>query len=96
MTIKHEIRRKLAMVIGVSKYDDSNLNQLPSSIYNGSDLSETLKHHGYTVYNEIGTVKGAELRSSIDRFFREQVRPDDQAIFYFSGHNVCDTYGDFF
>ncbi len=91
---------KKALVVGVSHYDDKNLNDLDFCEKDGQAMFELLTSLGYDIKIEnklIGKVPGLLLREKIIDFFQDSnIRARDTLLLYFSGHGVPDMDDIFF
>jgi tetratricopeptide (TPR) repeat protein/streptogramin lyase len=87
-----------ALVISVSDYSTSNLQDLEFCKNDGEDMYELLKSLGYEIpgnHKLVGQVRYDTVRDAIFDFFdNTHTRADDTLIFYYSGHGVPDTDGD--
>lgn len=88
---------KIALIIGIDKYYDENLEQLPSCRKDAKDLSNLLSKErfdytiftgksimGSTVEKENGW---SDIQKTISNFFG-YAKPNDTLLFYFSGHGI--------
>jgi len=91
---KSDQRKRKALVIAVSDYDDlPKENQLPFCANDGKAIYEVLKRQNYDIPDDmrlIGRVEGRKLRSTILDFFGRSAQPNDTLVFYFSGHGIGD------
>lgn len=76
--------RKLALVIGIGKYD--SLESLSNPENNASDMSSTLKSINFTVTTALHP-KRIELQHILAEF-ENSIQPGDLVLFYFSGHGI--------
>jgi len=89
-----------ALVIGVSDYNETTINDLEFCRNDGEKILETLRTIGYDASNNIhngliGHVKFDQLRNSIYDFFANPNNgANDTLIFYYSGHGIPDNDGD--
>jgi hypothetical protein len=75
---------RLALVIGNDKYQS-----IPALLKAGEDaksMGEVLKNAGFRV-TSLQNATYREIVKSVDKFSRE-IKPDDQAVFFFAGHGV--------
>jgi len=89
---------KKALVIGVSEYDNDDIQKLEFCRNDGEKVRETLQAISYRVsedYKLIGRVEFDKMRDTIYDFFdNTNTKADDTLLFYYSGHGVPDTDGD--
>jgi S-DNA-T family DNA segregation ATPase FtsK/SpoIIIE len=89
--------KRKALVIGVSDYQDENLENLDFCKNDVSVISELLRKNGYDLPENkilIGKVSYGVMKKAIISFFRDKdTNTDDTLLFYFSGHGVLDGYG---
>jgi uncharacterized caspase-like protein len=87
--------RKLALIIGNSRYDDTGLARLPTADVDVREFAGVLRSPDIGQFDEIAELPDmglAVVRRSIAQFFSE-ARKDDLLVFYFSGHGVKDENG---
>ncbi|CAF1359555.1 unnamed protein product, partial [Rotaria sordida] len=84
MTTKKEPRRKLALVIGIGKYDHCEELQNPEN--DANDMSDALESIGFLVTKKLD-LKRAEMKHVVIDF-EELIEPDDMVLFYFAGHGI--------
>jgi hypothetical protein len=75
---------RLALVIGNDKYQS-----IPALLKAGEDaksMGQVLKNAGFRV-TSLQNATYREIVKSVDKFSRE-IKPDDQAVFFFAGHGV--------
>ncbi|CAF4120233.1 unnamed protein product, partial [Rotaria sordida] len=84
MATKEEARRKLALVIGIGKYDYCEELQNPEN--DANDMSKALESIGFAVTKKLD-LKRAEMRHVVIDF-EESIKRDDMVLFYFAGHGV--------
>jgi formylglycine-generating enzyme required for sulfatase activity len=87
--------RKLALIIGNSRYDDTGLARLPTADVDVREFANVLRSPDIGEFDEIAELADmglAVVRRSIAHFF-SQARKDDLLVFYFSGHGVKDENG---
>lgn len=92
-----DVSTKRALVIGISDYDNDNLEYLSFCKNDGNEVYELLVSLGYEISSDnklIGTVRWIEMREAIKRFFTQNVKSKDTLLFYFSGHGIPDDIGD--
>ncbi|CAF5126250.1 unnamed protein product [Rotaria sp. Silwood1] len=77
-------RRKLALVIGIGKYD--HCEELKNPENDANDMSSTLESIGFIVTKKLG-LKRAEMKHVIIDF-EESIQSDDMVLFYFAGHGI--------
>jgi len=81
---------KKALVIGVSEYDNDDIQKLEFCRNDGEKVRETSED-----YKLIGRVEFDKMRDTIYDFFdNTNTKADDTLLFYYSGHGVPDTDGD--
>lgn len=89
---------KKAIIIGVSEYDDNNMQDLEFCADDGEKMYETLTSITYQIQDNhklIGNVKFDKMRDAIYDFFDNcNIKADDTLIFYYSGHGIPDIDGD--
>lgn len=87
--------RKLALIIGNSRYEDTGLARLPTADVDVRELADVLRAEeigGFDEIVELPDMGLAVVRRSIAQFF-SQAKKDDLLVFYFSGHGVKDENG---
>src|SRR5262245_14604420 len=87
--------RKLALIIGNSRYDDPGLARLPTADVDVRDVADVLRAPEIGHFDEVVELPDqglAVIRRSIAQFFK-QGKKDDLLVFYFSGHGVKDENG---
>jgi uncharacterized caspase-like protein len=95
--------RRFAIVIGIDQYFDSNLVSLQKAQNDAEDLGAALDRMGG--YKAVSVMSGdlsptdplyPSKNKIIDRIqaLSDIVRPEDQVLFFFSGHGVNDKSGD--
>lgn len=77
-------QRKLALIIGVGKYD--NIDQLSNPENDANDMSTALRSIGFTVTLLLHPNRHQMKRALLD--FEDSIQPDDMALFYFAGHGT--------
>jgi hypothetical protein len=89
---------KKALIIGVSEYNDNDIQSLEFCKNDGEKMHETLKSIAYQIpdnYKLIGHVEFDKMREAIYDFFdNPNSKADDTLLFYYSGHGIPDTDGD--
>ena len=89
---------KKALIIGVSDYNDNDIQSLEFCKNDGEKMHETLKSIAYQIpdnYKLIGHVEFDKMREAIYDFFdNPNSKADDTLLFYYSGHGIPDTDGD--
>ncbi|CAF4514959.1 unnamed protein product, partial [Rotaria sp. Silwood2] len=84
MATGKEPRRKLALVIGIGKYDHCEELQNPEN--DANDMSFTLANIGFIVTKKFH-LKRAEMKHVVIDF-EESIEPGDMVLFYFAGHGI--------
>ncbi|CAF1394865.1 unnamed protein product, partial [Rotaria sordida] len=84
MATKKKPRGKLALVIGIGKYDHCEELQNPEN--DAHDMSDALESIGFLVTKKLD-LKRAEMRHVVIDF-EESIEPDDMVLFYFAGHGI--------
>ncbi|CAF4092259.1 unnamed protein product, partial [Rotaria sordida] len=84
MATKEKPRRKLALVIGIGKYDHCEELQNPEN--DANDMSEALESIGFLVTKKLDLKRADMKHVVID--FEESIEPDDMVLFYFAGHGI--------
>src|SRR5438874_5652550 len=80
--------RRVALLIGVEKYDDGRFTWLPSCRADVWQLKQVLGHPAIGSFDSIEVVTdptAAEMRRAI-AVFLDDAGPDDLALLYVSGH----------
>ncbi|CAF4974478.1 unnamed protein product, partial [Rotaria sp. Silwood1] len=77
-------RRKLALVIGIGKYD--HCEELKNPENDANDMSSTLESIDFIVTKKLG-LKRAEMKHVIIDF-EESIQSNDMVLFYFAGHGI--------
>jgi tetratricopeptide (TPR) repeat protein len=87
--------RKLALLIGNSRYDDPGLARLETADVDVREIADVLRAREIGEFDEVIELPDqglAVVRRAIAQFFRQGKR-DDLLVFYFSGHGVKDENG---
>ncbi|CAF2984634.1 unnamed protein product [Rotaria sp. Silwood2] len=84
MATGKEPRRKLALVIGIGKYDHCEELQNPEN--DANDMSLNLENIGFIVTKKLH-LKRAEMKHVVIDF-EESIEPGDMVLFYFAGHGI--------
>ncbi|CAF3891943.1 unnamed protein product [Rotaria sp. Silwood1] len=84
MAAKSGARRKLALVIGIGKYEHRDKLQNPEN--DANDISSTLESIGFIVTKKLH-LKCAEMKHVIIDF-EQSIEPGDMVLFYFAGHGI--------
>ena len=87
--------RKVALIIGNSRYDDPGLARLTTADVDVREVAGVLRTPEIGQFDEVVELPDeglAVVRRSIARFF-SQAKKDDLLVFYFSGHGVKDENG---
>jgi uncharacterized protein YjbI with pentapeptide repeats len=89
------MRKKKALIIGISKYDhDNRFSNLDLCENNVNEVYSILNAQGYDIPANsmlVGRVEWAKMRDEITRFFTDRtLKQDDTLFFYFSGHGYLD------
>jgi uncharacterized protein YjbI with pentapeptide repeats len=94
--MSREAKRK-ALIVGVSYYTSSRLDELDFCKNDGQQMYELLASLGYEISENnklIGNVEGEKVRDKIHDFFGDSyINPDDTLLFYYSGHGILDVDG---
>lgn len=75
---------RIALVIGNDKYD--SVPPLQKAVEDSLSMAEVLEKAGFRV-TSLKNATYREIVKSVDKFSRE-IKPDDQAVFFFAGHGV--------
>jgi PAS domain S-box-containing protein len=87
--------RRLALVIGNTKYEDKNLATLQAPDADIHNLSAILKDKNVGGFDDVITLHNANSTKTlreIAAFFKKKSR-DDLLLLYFSGHGILDDQG---
>ncbi|UJR24482.1 hypothetical protein I4U23_005857, partial [Adineta vaga] len=81
------IHRKIALVIGISKYEINN--SLANAVNDANDMSKMLKSMGFIIHGGEAKLNLTcdEFESTVNSFIRS-LRKDDMVLFYFAGHGT--------
>ena len=89
--------KRRAIIIGVSDYDDKNLQELECCRNDAARISETLGKLGYEIADNhklIGYVKYDIMREAVYDFFdNKKSGAEDTLLFYYSGHGIPTSSG---
>ena len=77
-------RRKVALVIGIGKYD--HIKELENPENDANDMTDALKSIDFVVTKKLN-VKRADMKHAV-LDFEEVIEPGDMALFYFAGHGT--------
>ena len=77
---------RVALVIGNSAYTDTKMAELPQAKNDAQGMETALKQFGF----QVTLLIDADKRMMVDAVarFRQQLRNDNVALFYFSGHGL--------
>jgi formylglycine-generating enzyme required for sulfatase activity len=87
--------RKLALIIGNSVFEDSNLSQLNAPLEDVNSLVDILNDRDIGGFNQVQSLVNqgfAVVSKEIARFFNRK-KSDDLLFLYFSGHGIRDKHG---
>ncbi|CAF4207359.1 unnamed protein product, partial [Rotaria sordida] len=84
MATKNESRRKLALVIGIGKYEHCEELQNPEN--DANDMSSILESIGFIVTKKLHLKRAEMQHVLID--FENSIEQGDMVLFYFAGHGV--------
>ncbi|CAF1350646.1 unnamed protein product, partial [Rotaria sordida] len=84
MATKEKPRRKLALVIGIGKYDYCEELQNPEN--DANDMSSALESIDFNVTKKLHLRRAEMQHVLID--FEESIERDDMVLFYFAGHGI--------
>ncbi|CAF4097061.1 unnamed protein product [Rotaria sordida] len=84
MATKEEPRRKLALVIGIGKYDCCEELQNPEN--DANDMSSALESIDFNVTKKLHLRRAEMQHVLID--FENSIEQDDMVLFYFAGHGI--------
>ncbi|CAF1275226.1 unnamed protein product [Rotaria sordida] len=84
MATRAKPRRKLALVIGIGKYDHCEELQNPEN--DANDMFDALESIGFIVTKKLDLKRAKMKHVVID--FEESIEPDDMVLFYFAGHGI--------
>lgn len=90
--------RKIALIIGNSKYKDKTLSQLITPDADVQALAKVLQSHqigGFEEVEQLINRSAADVQRAIARFFSGK-KPGDVLLLYFSGHGIRDDRGDLY
>lgn len=78
-------RRKVALVIGISKYEDGQ--DLPNAENDAQSIVSALKNIGFLIHTDEAIIdaKRKSLKDVIDAF-RSSIKEGDMVVFFFAGH----------
>ncbi len=82
--------RKIALLIGVSEYEDKSFNSLPSAVRDIEAMGQMLEDKRICGFDEVKLLPNPDqqaMSKEIELFFR-QSRTDDLMLVYFSGHGI--------
>ncbi|CAF4280304.1 unnamed protein product, partial [Rotaria sordida] len=79
-----ESRRKLALVIGIGKYE--HCEALQNSENDANDMSIALESIEFVVTKKLHPKRVEMKRAIVD--FEESIEPGDIVLFYFAGHGT--------
>lgn len=82
---KNHPRRKLALVIGISKYEDGQ--DLSNSENDATKMSSALKEIGFLIHENRPIINATcDQIEHILIDFRKSIKNQDIVVFYFAGH----------
>ncbi|CAF3844710.1 unnamed protein product, partial [Rotaria sp. Silwood1] len=84
MATKNKLRRKLALVIGIGKYEYCEKLQNPEN--DANDMSSILESIDFIVTKKLHLKRAEMQHVLID--FENSIKQDDMVLFYFAGHGV--------
>jgi Caspase domain len=83
-------KKSVALLIGVSEYDDQawpDLSSIPSEL---DTIEKELVRQGFTVEKELGRIEGDQLASRLRKFLSVSYGRDARVVVYFAGHGWTD------
>jgi|JFJP01.1.fsa_nt_gi uncharacterized caspase-like protein len=83
--VEESKERRVALVIGNADY--AHATRLNSPVNDAQDIDEALRDLGFDVIRPYYNLSKEEMRKAITEF-SQQVRKEDVAFFFFSGHGV--------
>jgi len=87
--------RNAALIVGMTKYDDSGLMKLSTPHPDINALASVFRNSQLCSFDHIDTIENEtvdKVRRAISRFVKARER-DDLIVFYFSGHGLKDEEG---
>ena len=90
--------RRLALLIGVDRYEDDVLTQLPTINLAVEQLADVLRNPRHGRFAEVTILineSGEAIRRQISHFYADKA-VDDTLLLYFVGHAALDRYGRIF
>jgi uncharacterized caspase-like protein len=89
---------KVALLIGVAKYENTGLHPLPSAIKDVESMQRVLENPELGNFNLVTTLlnpQRQEMEDAIYELFANRQK-EDLLLFYFSGHGLKDEAGKFY
>lgn len=86
--------RSRVILIGVARYDDPELPDLPSGNRSAEDLARTFEERASGGQTLVETVLDASRDEFVHALVEAETDADDQLILYFSGHAVLSQFGE--
>lgn len=89
------MEKRLALLIGNSKYKDEKISRLQKSEQDVKGLTEVLRNPNIGGFDDVRVLLNQShsgIRQRIIRFFKGK-HSSDLLLFYFSGHGIKDEYG---
>ena len=80
---------KLAILIAIETYNDSNIHAIPFALENAQALSNTFESLGFELTDQILLLQEQATKAAIESKVRRALKScleEDQVIIYFSGH----------
>jgi uncharacterized caspase-like protein len=92
---KDNSKRRLALIIATSEYQDSDLQKLISPVQDAKALSEVLSdpHIGNFEVKILHDQPSYKIKQEIEEFFGSERNRDDLLLLYFSCHGIKGTDG---
>ncbi|MGI2904830.1 caspase family protein [Tolypothrix sp. VBCCA 56010] len=89
---------KVALLIGVAKYEDAGLNPLPSAIKDVESMQRVLENPELGNFNLVTTLLNPQRQEMEDAIYElfANCKKEDLLLFYFSGHGLKDEAGKFY
>lgn len=79
-------QKRIALVMGNSNYQDSNVNKLKNPVNDATDIANKLESLGFTVIRSLDQTKRG-METAIYEFGKKAMNYD-AALFYYAGHGI--------
>ncbi len=90
---------KIALLIGISKYEDNGLNSLPGATKDVEAMQRILQHREIGGFEQVKVLLNShplEIQTEIQNAFSSSRQKNDLILLFFSGHGIKDERGNLY